>query len=57
VEERAHPDRDRIESLLDARLAELVRTRGAMRRSSEGMRCLGCQRLFEGLHRQRTRLR
>jgi DnaK suppressor protein len=38
VEETTHVDRDRIESLLDARLAELVRTRGAMRRSSEGMR-------------------
>jgi DnaK suppressor protein len=38
VEESTHVDRERIESLLDARLAELVRTRTAMRRSSEGMR-------------------
>jgi RNA polymerase-binding transcription factor len=38
VEEGVHLDRERIESLLDARLAELVRTRGAMRRSSDGMR-------------------
>lgn len=38
MEETTHVDRKRIESLLDARLAEVVRTRGAMRRSSEGMR-------------------
>lgn len=31
-------DRDRIESLLDARLEELGRTRGAMLRASDGMR-------------------
>ena len=31
-------DRARIEARLDARLAELVRTRAAMRRSGEGMR-------------------
>jgi RNA polymerase-binding transcription factor DksA len=122
-------DRDGIEARLDARLAELLRTRSAMKRSSQGMRdselahldnhpgdmgtdlhdeeldettgifldeeerriaearralangtygvckdchkpipadrllavpeavrCLNCQRHFEGLHRQRTRL-
>jgi RNA polymerase-binding transcription factor DksA len=38
VEESTQVDRDRIESLLDARLDELVRTRGAMRRASDGMR-------------------
>ena len=38
VEENTHLDRERIEALLDARLAELVRTRLAMRRSSDGMR-------------------
>jgi DnaK suppressor protein len=31
-------ERERIESALDARLAELVRTRAAMLRSSEGLR-------------------
>jgi RNA polymerase-binding transcription factor len=129
VEGSPHVDRERIEARLDERLAELVRTRAAIRRSSEGMRdselahvdnhpgdmatelhdeeldettgifleeeerridearralvlgsygvckdchqpipadrlqavpeavrCLNCQRHFEGLHRQRTRL-
>jgi DnaK suppressor protein len=36
--ESTHPDRERIEALLDARLAELVRTRVAMRRASDGQR-------------------
>jgi RNA polymerase-binding transcription factor DksA len=31
-------ERERIEALLEARLEELVRTRAAMRRSTEGMR-------------------
>jgi DnaK suppressor protein len=38
MEETKHLDRKRIESLLDERLAELVRTRLAMLRSSGGMR-------------------
>jgi len=55
-------DRQQIEARLDARLSQLTRTRAAVgpvpgpdHAVPEAVRCLDCQRHFEGAHRQRAR--